>query len=230
MTFHTNTAIIGLRCFARKLGLTRHLTKLRGQKGYEWAFDEALFLSLQAGDVVWDVGANVGYYTKRFAAAVGPGGHVVAFEPFPATADRLRAELEGTANYSLMVTALGAGMGKVKMESGTDALGATNRIVDGRSDGIVIAITTGDYIVSKGDVPAPTVVKIDTEGFEMDVLHGMAEVLARPTTRAVFVEVHFGLLAKRGQPSAPAEIERLLKASGFAIRWVDPSHIAAKRV
>lgn len=229
MTWHTNPAVIGLRNTARRLGLTRHLAGLRGAKSYEHAFDDALFSALREGDMVWDVGANVGYYTKRFAETVGPDGHVVAFEPFPMTAERLRAHMQDTPNHSLQMLALGAEDGEVSMQAGGDDLGATSRIVAGAGHGVAIRIVTGDGLVGRNEVPAPTVLKIDTEGFELDVLRGTAGLLGSPGVRAVFVEVHFGLLAERGQPKAPAEIERLLKSAGFTTRWVDPSHIAAER-
>lgn len=229
MTWHTNPAFIGLRNMARRLGLTRHLAGLRGAKNYEQAFDDALSSALRKGDVIWDVGANIGYYTKRFAETVGPDGHVVAFEPFPATAERLRAHMQDTPNHSLQMLALGAEDGEVTMQAGGDDLGATSRIIAGSGHGVAIRIATGDGLLGRNEVPAPTVLKIDTEGFELDVLRGTAGLLARPGVRAVFVEVHFGLLAKRGQPKAPAEIERLLKSAGFTTRWVDPSHIAAER-
>ena len=230
MTWHTSPTFIGLRNIARKTGLNRRLGGLLGRRGYEHAFDDALFAALRAGDVVWDVGANVGYYTKRFAEAAGPAGHVVAFEPFPSTAERLRAQMQGVENHSLQVLALGAEAGSVTMQAGGDALGATSRIVSDDEDGVAIGIATGDGILGMGDVPPPNLVKIDTEGFELDVLRGMTKLLALPQLRAVFVEVHFGLLAGRGQPKAPAEIERLLGAAGFSTRWVDPSHIVAERL
>jgi FkbM family methyltransferase len=229
MTWHTNAAFIGLRNMARSLGLTRPLARLRGSRKYEHAFDDALFAALQAGDVVWDVGANVGYYTRRFAETVAPDGHVVAFEPFPATAERLSTNMQGVPNYTLQMTALGAEAGAVNMEGGEDALAATSRIVADSGNGVTVQISTGDGLVAKGDVPVPTVMKIDTEGFELDVLRGMTVLLGKPQLRAVFVEVHFGLLSDRGQPKAPADIERLLRSAGFTTRWVDPSHIAAER-
>lgn len=229
MTWHTNPAIIGLRNLARGLGLTRPLARLRASKNYEQAFDEALFSTLHAGDVVWDVGANVGYYTRRFAHAVGPDGHVVAFEPFPTTAERLRAHMQAISNYTLQMTALGAEAGRVMMQAGEDAMATTSRIVADTGNGVTVWISTGDDLVRQGDIPVPTVVKIDTEGFELDVLRGMTDLLGRPEVRAVFVEVHFGLLSQRGQPKAPAEIERILRLAGFTTRWVDPSHIAAER-
>jgi FkbM family methyltransferase len=229
MNWQTTPAILGLRNMARKLGLTRHIANLRSQKSYEQAFDDELFSTLKAGDVVWDVGANVGYYTKRFAEAVGPDGHVVAFEPFPATSERLRANMQGIPNYSLQTLALGGEAGEVTMLQGKDDLGATSRIVTQAENGVAIRIATGDGLLEGGDIQMPTVLKIDTEGYELDVLRGMATLLASPIVRAVFVEVHFGLLTERGQPKAPAMIENLLKKAGFKIRWVDPSHIAAAR-
>lgn len=230
MTWHTNQAFIGLRNAARSVGLTRHLSRLRFSRKYEQAFDEALFAALRTGDVVWDVGANVGYYTSRFAEAIGQDGHVVAFEPFPATAERLRAHMQATSNYTLQVTALGVAAGTVIMEAGVDTLAATSRIVAASDNGVTVVISTGDNLIEEGKVPVPTVVKIDTEGFELDVLLGMNYLLGKPELRAVFVEVHFGLLTERGQSRAPAEIERLLKIAGFTTRWVDPSHIAAERI
>lgn len=52
MTWHTNSAFIGLLNIARGLGLTGPLARLRGSQNYEHAFDEALFSTLRTGDVV----------------------------------------------------------------------------------------------------------------------------------------------------------------------------------
>ncbi len=229
MTWHTNPTVIRLRNVARKLGLTRHVVGLRSARTYEQAFDDAIFSAIRKGDVVWDVGANVGYYTKRFVHAVGPNGHVVAFEPFPATVERLRAHMQGAPNYSLLEMALGAENGEVSMQAGNDDLGATSRIIASPDQGVRIRISAGDSLLEREGVSAPTVLKIDTEGYELDVLRGMTGQLNSPRLRAVFVEVHFGLLTERKQPEAPVEIERLLNAAGFSTRWVDPSHIAAER-
>lgn len=202
---------------------------MRTGQGYEDAFDKALFATLRNGDIVWDVGANVGYYTKRFAEVVGLHGKCVAFEPFPETAEKLRGNLDGITNYSLQVCALGSETGIVMMQAGDDDLGATNRIVENESNGVTINVSTGDAILSEGRAEVPNVIKIDTEGFELDVLCGMSRLIHDLKLRALFIEVHFGLLAERGMPKAPVEIETLLKDAGFKTRWVDSSHIAAVR-
>ena len=229
MNWQTNPAAIILRNVARKSGLTKVVGRLKSGGRYEQAFDNALFETLREGDVVWDIGANIGYYTKRFAEAVGPSGRVVAFEPFPTTAVLLRRNLDGISNYTLQQFALGNVIGSVRMQVGKEDQGAANRIVDGAVDGVEINITTGDELLVKGKAETPTVIKIDTEGFELDVLHGMQTLITLPSLRALFVEVHFGLLAERGISRAPAEIETLLKTAGFETNWVDASHIAAVR-
>ncbi|MDO8864175.1 FkbM family methyltransferase [Haliea sp. E1-2-M8] len=229
MNWQTNSYLIALRGFARKLGVTRILGRFLGGRSYEEAFDKALFSYLQAGDTVWDVGANIGYYTSRFAEVVGPSGSVVAFEPFPVTAARLRGNIESFGNCQLLDVALGAEAGIVMMEVGEDDIGATNRIVGISSQGVEVTVATGDEILVDRALGIPNVLKIDTEGFELDVLRGMPDLIAAPGLRALFIEVHFGLLAERGMASAPADIENLLKAAGFTTRWIDPSHIAAVR-
>jgi len=229
MNWQTNSALIAVRNVARKAGLTKVIGRLRSGRMYEAAFDKALFANLRDGDVVWDVGANVGYYTKRFAKVLGVHGKCIAFEPFPKTAEKLRVNLDGIKNCSLEVYALGASVGKVVMQEGGDDLGATNKIVEGQCSGVEVEILTGDAIILEARFEVPDVVKIDTEGFELDVLRGMSKLLQDPKLRALFIEVHFGLLAERGVPKAPVEIETLLKDAGFKTRWVDSSHIEALR-
>ena len=234
MNWQTNPAMIGLRNVARKTGVIQFINQfLPRKKNYEQAFDTAMFEAIKPGDVIWDVGANVGYYTRKFSDSVGSAGQVFAFEPFPATAARLRAELTGVETVTVLPVALGAETGTVSMREGDDEFGATSRIVTGRAGaGRVtrVDIAAGDSIFSRGLAAAPAIIKIDTEGFELDVLNGMQEILNRAMLRAVSIEVHFGILAERGLSAAPGRIERLLSEKGFRNRWLDLSHLAACRL
>ena len=233
MNWQTNPAMIGLRNVARKTGVIQFINQfLPRKKYYEQAFDKAMFEAIKPGDVIWDVGANVGYYTRKFSDSVGSAGQVFAFEPFPATAARLRAELTRIETVTVLPVALGAETGTVSMREGDDEFGATSRIVAqaaGESRVTCVDIATGDSIFSQCLAAAPAIIKIDTEGFELDVLNGMQEILNRATLRAVFIEVHFGILAERGLSAAPGRIERLLSEKGFRNRWLDLSHLAAYR-
>jgi len=73
--------------------------------------EKRMYLSIiRKGDVVIDVGANVGYFTKLFSDLVGPGGEVHAFEPLPSTFDLLSRNVRkfpAHGNVSLNCLALG---------------------------------------------------------------------------------------------------------------------------
>ena len=72
----------------RKLGLVPLLDRFRSVRrvGYEDAFSRSLLVEIRPSDCVWDVGANVGYYSQRIASRASL---VVAFEPVPETFSRL---------------------------------------------------------------------------------------------------------------------------------------------
>ena len=223
-----------LRTLARDLGLIRALDPLRAllSRGYEARFGRALLGAVRPGDTVWDVGANVGLYTEQFAAAAGRFGAVVAFEPTPACFGALEARCGQLPGTQLRQEALGATDGLVPIALADDPLGATHSLVGGGGSPdatVEVRLATGDGLVARGEVPPPTVVKIDVEGFEAEVVAGMASVLARPACRAVFIEVHFALLAQKGTPDAPAELVATLRGLGFRVRWLDPSHLEARR-
>src|ERR1039457_4559604 len=61
---------------------------------YEYAKQKALQRELKAGQVVYDVGANVGFYSLLASVIVGDAGHVYSFEPFPENVRQLRKHLE----------------------------------------------------------------------------------------------------------------------------------------
>ena len=91
---YSNPALIRLRNVLRSAGILRLIQTnpfyRRISSGYESRFDAAMMASLEPGMCVFDIGANVGYYTKKFAEAVGPAGEVHAFEPVPAAAAKVR--------------------------------------------------------------------------------------------------------------------------------------------
>ena len=75
---------------------------------YEDRFAKELLGSVSRGECVWDVGANVGYFTRQLADRVGESGCVVAFEPFKSTFDRLLSETSKFPQVRCLQVALAA--------------------------------------------------------------------------------------------------------------------------
>ena len=229
------------RTLARRLGLLAPLqraqgviNKLTGRDAYEQAFHDALRAELRVGDTVWDVGANLGLYTRIFAQAAGPSGIVCAFEPVPSCFEELKRRCGDLTSVRFFGLALGDNEATLPMWMATDALGAAHSLVTGTAEPgnqkkIDVRVAAGDTLIATESLPTPTVLKVDVEGFEEEVLRGLANAIARPQCRAVFVEVHFSLLEGRGERHAPARIQRFLTERGFRVSWTDSSHIAARK-
>jgi FkbM family methyltransferase len=226
-----NELLIRTRSIARRAGLISLYRRLSPRHEYEAKFHAAIVLALQPGDVVWDVGANHGFYSKIFCEKTGATGSVIAFEPAPASFEVLQQE---SKNYPWMRSeqmALGDFDGSSLFVVGESH--TTNHLERqsgeaNASNSVEVPVMRGDSYWAASGV-APNVMKIDVEGFEEEVLAGMDRLLAASQLRAVFVEVHFAVLEERGRAGAPVRIERLLRAKGLRPTWVDPSHIAATR-
>lgn len=220
--------MLSARDIGRSLGINRVIARIR-EKGYETNYDSQLSSCMRAGDVVWDIGANVGYYTRRYAERIGQKGRVIAFEPSARNFERLRRACKELSNVSLMSYGLGNMRAKVHFRQGDDPLGATSQIVDEGVAGDIVEIRVGDDLIADGAIPPPNIVKMDVEGFEGEVIQGLTRTLSASELRAVGMEVHFGILKERGLAHMPRDIENALKSNGFTIVWPDHSHLLAMR-
>ena len=233
---YSSPFLMGLRGVGRKLGVLRPLQtawrKLRGE-AYEQDFERALLAGIHAGDVVWDIGANIGFYTRKFADLVGPGGKVVGFEPSPETSQTLKDNCAAWPNVVCEQVALSDVAGEADFhiadEANSPVSGLAQRSAIPVAQVCKVKVMTGDEFVAAHPELAPTKMKIDVEGFELEVLRGMPAVLRSPALKAAYIEVHFASLAERGLVGAPGQITAMLKAGGFNIRWTDASHIQATR-
>ncbi len=228
------------RSVARKLGILRPLAAMRGRlnqvlgrDAYEYAFDNALCSAVREGDVVWDIGANVGLYTVPFSDLAGASGEVCAFEPTPACFRELTAAVEGKKNVRAFNVALGDTEGSLPMKLADEELGATHSLAASDEgpggETIQVDVVRGDGLLVREKLRCPNVIKIDVEGFEEEVVRGLSEVLENSHCRAVLIEMHFGILEARGERHAPIRISELLESKGFRISWTDASHLSAVR-
>jgi FkbM family methyltransferase len=163
-----------------------------------------------------DVGANVGIHTAVLANAVGPGGRVLAFEPEPGNAERLRENItrNGFSNVEIHTVALTNRSGETVLRLGSDPMNhstvAAGTDSDHRGRRVVEMRALDDVWRERGS-PTISFVKVDTEGSEFEVLEGAAELLAaeRPT---LLVEVR----DPRVEPWLAARGYAAVRPSGFA--------------
>lgn len=134
------------------------------------------------GDLVFDVGANLGNRTKIFLRL---GARVVAFEPQPRCAGALRAALAREPRFTLVTKALGRTEGRAEMRlNDTHVLSTLSKAwvesttSSGRfrghawRDQITVEVTTLDAMIRQ--LGRPAFLKIDTEGFEKEVIAGLS--------------------------------------------------------
>lgn len=153
-----------------------------------------LIRRIRSGDTVWDIGGNVGLYTCLLASVV-PDGVVIAFEPHPGHADRLRENVtvNELKNIDIRQLALGDASGTIELQVINEEdhhEGRHSIRGDLNSDtSISVDLRRGDELVADG-MPAPNVIKLDIEGAELAALRGMRETLTREQCRYVQCEVH----------------------------------------
>ncbi len=151
----------------------------------EPSVQEALRRTVRPGHVVYDVGANIGFFTLAGARLVGPQGRVIAFEPVPwcAAAVARNIELNDLAHAEIREEAVGAQAGRARLlvveEASWSHLDSTGRRHPDAREDLDVAVATIDALVAGGELPAPDVLKIDTEGAELQVVEGMRETLER---------------------------------------------------
>lgn len=127
---------------------------------------------VKPGDIVFDIGANVGFYTLLASTMIGPTGHVYAFEPLPRNLEYLRRHiaLNKLTNVTVFDSAVSEQTGVARFGCGTSATGALSD--DGEFSVKTIALDELD-----ASLPPPSLLKIDVEGAELSVLRGAQRLL-----------------------------------------------------
>jgi FkbM family methyltransferase len=180
---------------------------------------ETLVSVLRPGDVVYDVGANVGFFTMLCARLVGPEGRVYAFEPMPANAAALRHNLalNGLDNVEVVEAAAsdvnGTATLLVSRWSAFHRLEGEGFRSRTWQDETTLEVRTMrlDEFATRPGVRPPRLVKMDVEGAEPEVIHGLEGLLTGEAKPLVLCELH----------GENPRYVKLLASLGYGVRSVD---------
>jgi FkbM family methyltransferase len=148
---------------------------------------------LRPGAVIIECGAHHGAQSILLSRWVGPDGKVVAIEPMPENVSILRKNMEinDLTNVIVVDRAIGSSCGRLSM-----GLSSNGSVRWGGKHTLSVKSITLDALAEELKI-VPTLLKIDVEGYEYQVLEGSRSILA--TTPAVFVEVHVLTLTRYGR-------------------------------
>jgi len=237
--YYHNPWVLKLRTISRKSGILRVVKSFLGRdrKSYEEAFHIALKSAVATGDIVWDIGANVGLYTSHFLDWVGPSGEVVAFEPLPkafkALTDKIMAHpyKDRAVLECLALSDYSGETAFIDDDETSEGISRTGHLADIADAGpvIIVKVDTADLVVSRDSLSVPNIVKIDVEGFEEDVLRGGEKTFKNTGCRHLLIEVHFERIDERNIGNSVSRIVAMLKKWGYKLKWIDESHLHASR-
>jgi FkbM family methyltransferase len=181
---------------------------------YEREKHERFASSISPGHVVYDVGANVGFYTLLACRATGPHGRVFAFEPLPRNLGYLRKHLSlnRMTNATVVAAAVSDRSGETPFTEGDNpSTGRTSR-----EGPLLVPAIALDAFVYGQENPPPQVIKMDIEGGELAALKG-AERTLREARPLIFLATH--------GPNVHRACVDLLLESNYRIESLDTSSV-----
>ncbi len=178
---------------------------------------QAIFAKhLKLGAVVYDVGANIGFFSLIAARLVGPEGMVFAFEPDPDNVSRLREHIEANSlkQVRVVTSPVWSSNERVFFARASDHssrfVGSVTTEGDATEGFYEQAVTLDDF--AKGHAH-PHFIKMDIEEGETEALNGASHVF-RKIRPLLLLEVH--------SREAEEHVKTQLRDWGYSYEWLQP--------
>ena len=170
------------------------------------------------GAVLYDIGANVGYFSLLAAKLVGPEGRVYAFEPLPRNIEFLRKHIKINKfeNIEVVDAAVSEHSGEAHFDLGASS--AMGHLAD--SGGIQVRMVALDEMLEAGELRPPDYMKVDVEGAEYEALKGARKVLEQ-FHPVLFLDTH--------QREAHLPAIELLQSLGYEFEILDGKPLTATK-
>jgi FkbM family methyltransferase len=189
---------------------------------WEPVFTDYIKRMLRPGDVVIDIGANIGYHSLLASRVVGPSGRVFAIEASPSICAKLRHNV--ALNAADNVTVINVAIFRERMElplhiHNSSNSGATTIVseVAQRRDTEIEAIIQAMPLAEAMpivDILRARLIKIDVEGAEWPVVQGIIDLLPRLSAATELV-IEIDSQALQDQGTSVDEFLSLFESAGF---------------
>jgi FkbM family methyltransferase len=182
---------------------------------HEYGTERLLRSILRNGEVAVDVGANIGYYTRIISHLVGDTGTVLAFEPFPAAYKLLQLNCSDLPNTKLFPIALSNAEGEtdfyIRKNGDMSSLDPGSHVKT-----LSVKTSTADSMLAA--YPHIDFIKIDVEGFELEVIRGSRSILEthRPILYFEYIQSY-----ANGRCFNVQDFQSLLCEYGYILKWID---------
>lgn len=181
---------------------------------------DRLYELASAGDVVIDVGANIGETALHLGRRVGSTGRIIAFEPDPVMREKCRRNVSLNVSEEILLEpfALSDQAGQYRLHRVSERNPAGNRIltdVNAPTESVVVEAKRLDDYVDQQRIGRVSLVKVDVEGFEYRVMKG-AERLVKRFRPRLFLELSDANLRQQG--SSAEALLSLLKEWNYDVR------------
>ena len=185
---------------------------------------EVFYNSIQPGQVVIDIGANIGYHSILAGKLVGPSGKVLAFEPDPYSFELLSKNLfmNGLEGIVIPINKAAGEANSLKRLFLSEENSGDHHLFDskdGRSSIEVECVRLDDYLLKNFAplVQKISAVKIDIQGYEAKACQGMTGLFSK-NSPTLFIEYEPGTLTSAG--SSASELLLLLEKSGYVFHEI----------
>jgi FkbM family methyltransferase len=187
--------------------------------GTSWIADLAFFSKGNKPINILDVGANKGQTALSLGRAFNKA-RIYCFEPAPSTFETLKHQIRSNRNIRPYHLALGEAPGTGRVTnvplSGGNTLLLEEKGTEAAAKAVEVRISTVDEFCSEMRVEEVELLKIDTEGYEMNVLKGAEQLLLKGKIKFIVAECDF--FRRMGEPHGDfVEIYTYLKPKGFNV-------------
>ena len=145
-------------------------------------YEKLLYLKkINKGDVVFDIGANIGYFTVLFSKLCGKNGEIHSFEPVPSTFQKLLQSIESFDNVITSNKAAGDSIGLVDIYYNLNDFEKASLIKSDKLcvEKVKVPIITLDSYFNKSKLDRLDFVKCDVESYEFHAIKGFKNTLLK---------------------------------------------------